>query len=113
MTETVTPELDLEKMQRDISIIRETNAALVSEIEQMGGGLDLSLARFEHLIEELQQLGVITEAQRWTEQLKWELGLKTQLVNIRSQLQEMHAHRPEARRGMVKPPEKKLWTPGT
>lgn len=105
-------EEEIDKLKSKVGIIRETNSALVDEIERMGGGVDLTLARFEHLVQALEDLGVITTEQRWNEQLAWETGLKSQLIAIRDRLIEMHAASPDPRRPIKAPPKKQLWLPG-
>lgn len=79
---------DLEKKQRAAGRLRETNAGLMREIESLGGSLDVSVARIEHFIDGLVQIGVLTDEQRWDEQEKWERSLRGQLIPVRDKMRE-------------------------
>lgn len=77
-----TPPDDLEKVKRKVGMLRETNSNIVAEIESLGGEVEITVARVEHMFEFLVQLGIITELQRWQEQYTWERDLKSQLVPV-------------------------------
>lgn len=79
-------QIDAEKLARKTQMLRDTNAGLAREIEQMGAGVDgLHLARLEHFFRHLIEIGVVTEEQFVKESYEWEKGLRTQLVSIRDQ----------------------------
>lgn len=81
---------ELEKQARKVSQLRSTNAGLMSEIEQLGGELDITTARLEHFIQTLFELGVISGEQLLNEQESWERSLRGQLVPVRDKLREAH-----------------------
>lgn len=105
------------KKKQKLNRIRETNAAIVSEIEQMGGGLDLTVPRLEHFMVNLVELGILTEDQLLDEAYRWEMTLKDQLVpmvrDMRERIQEARrvamernkaAKRPRADGALILPP---------
>lgn len=73
--------------------IRETNSAIVQEIESLGGSLELLTPRMEHFMAFLVQIGVVTEEQLIEECIAWEHNLKEQLVPI---VQRVRQQRQEA-----------------
>lgn len=83
---------DLEKERakhtRKIQQLRNVNHGLAREIEELGGGVDLTMARMEHLVEWLADLGIISEDQRLDEAEAWERHLRPQLIQIRDRIKE-------------------------
>jgi hypothetical protein len=90
-----------EKLEHKIGMARTTNASLANEVEAMGGAVDLATARVEFLTSWLVEQGVITNLQRLEEQLKWEQGLKPQLVRTRDALKERLQAQVAARRAEI------------
>lgn len=80
---------DLEKLERKVQGIRVVNSALMNEIEQLGGGADISIARTEHFIKWVCDKLEIDVMDRWDEQLQWEKALKPQLISMRDQIKEV------------------------
>ena len=71
---------DVEKIKRHALMLRDTNSRCVAEMEQLGTGVDFSIARMEMFMDFLVESGLITELQRWTEQERWERNMKAQIV---------------------------------
>jgi hypothetical protein len=109
---------ELQKAQDAVGRIRELNAATMNEIEQMGGGAEVSIARIEHFIRWICIHLDIPEEKRWEEQLEWEKALKPQLIGIRDQLKalrkeqalQMQAQQSKAP-GAQQAKGPRLWTP--
>lgn len=76
------PPDDLPKVQRKVQMLRETNSAIVAEIESLGGAVEITVARVEHMFHYLVHLEILTELQLWQEQYTWERDLKAQLVPV-------------------------------
>lgn len=88
-------EKEKEKLSRKVHQLRTTNSGLMGEIEQYGGQMDVAIARLEHLIGELVDLGILTTEQMLIEAEKWERSLRTQLIPVRDRLREAHEQRLE------------------
>lgn len=86
--------------------LRQSNVNMIAKIEQLGGGIDLTMARIEHFINYLVGIGEISEAQAWQEQLGWERNLRPQL---QSSLQVVQSLAAENARQAAQP---KLIVPG-
>ena len=71
------------KLSKQVTSLRHVNTAMVNEYESMGGSLDLTMARMEHLMGHLVSIGVITELQHMQEALAWEEHLKPQVKAAR------------------------------
>lgn len=70
---------EIGRKTRDMNARRVVNAKMVEDFESMGGVLDLTMARIEHLMNFLVTQGIITELQHVTEQLEWEEHLRPQV----------------------------------
>lgn len=81
---------DLREDIREVAIfavqMREKNVAAVGEIERLGGGVDLSSAKTEHVLNALVQIGILTELNRWQIEADWERKLNRQLKEMRARL---------------------------
>lgn len=102
---------DLAPEVRDVAVfavrMRDKNVASIGEIERLGGGVELSSAKTEHVLTALVHMGVLTELQRWQIEADWERKLNRQLKEIRARLDEMIS----AQRTAAKHPPKKLILP--
>ena len=116
-----------EKIERKVAQLRTTNAGLTQEIEQLGGGVEVTTARLEHFMQWICTELDIPKEKRLGEMLAWEQGLRTQLIPIRDKLKEhrqqqhdqmrrqQEAAEKAARRGSHRAddaPKVGLWTPG-
>lgn len=85
-----TPIEDLDPETQKVAVkaqgLREQNANMAGQIEQMGAGIDVAAARQEHLLNQLVSLGVITEHAMWEINLDWEQSLRPQLKSILDRL---------------------------
>lgn len=105
---------DLPEEARPVAVfaiqMRERNAAVAGQIEALGGGVEISAAKMDHMLVALCNLGVITELQMWQIHADWEKNLRGQLKESFERMQAIHRERQvEARR---KATEKKLIIPG-
>lgn len=115
---------EIEKLERKIHQLRTTNAGLTSEIEQLGGGIEVSVARIEHFIKWICIELDLPEERRLNEQVDWETALRAQLIPIRDKIRDQRqaevaeARRRQAeversrRKGTHKEEKPGLWTPG-
>lgn len=101
---------DIQKLAVAATELRHLNSNTVGQIERLGGGIDLNMARIEHLMTSLFELEIITEAQLWAIALDWEKKLKPQLKASLERLQAMHREAMEARKAEAIRP--KLIVPG-
>ena len=95
---------DGKRIARTCMGIRQQNANIIKDIEKLGGDVDVSTARLEHLLQSLVDLKILQPSMMWEIQLDWEKRLRSQLGPIRQRLQELDkTPRPKA--------TKKLWLP--
>lgn len=88
--------------------MRAKNAETISQIEQMGGALDITPAKLDHMLVALCDLGVITDLQMWQIHADWERNLRAQLKPQKETMQGIFQARQEAAR---RAPAKKLILP--
>lgn len=117
---------EIEKVERKIAQLRTTNAGLTQEIESLGGGVEVTVARLEHFMQWICIELDIPKEKRLEEQLNWEMGLRVQLIGVRDKVKEtrqaMEAElrrREKAAADAAATPKGKhtgekqgLWTPG-
>lgn len=104
MSDEAAPDWSNDRYARAIDRLRVTNAGLAREIEAMGGGVEILVARLEHFMGFLVAEGIISEGQQVREQYAWERGLRDQLITARNGLKEQvekaRAHQREQMRKM-------------
>lgn len=85
--------------------LHEVNSQLVTEIQTLGGGVDLVAAMIEHFMASMVEFGVLTQEQFWDSRLSWEMQLKPQLIEVRDRVRQMHAQRQITRptQGLIVP----------
>jgi len=68
--------------------LNKQNRAMLATIEQLGGSVDTTDARFEFTLHALKELGVITELQMWEISQRWELHLRRELQELLGRIKE-------------------------
>jgi hypothetical protein len=95
---------DEQRMARDTMNLRLQNANIVADIERNGGEVEVTMARLEHFMESLVDMGIIMPGDLWREQNSWEKSLRSQLKPIRERLADVHTTpRPVGKR-LILPP---------
>jgi hypothetical protein len=73
--------------------MRAKNAETISQIEAMGGSLDITPAKLDHILVALCDIGVITDLQMWQIHADWERNLRAQLKPQKETMQGIHQQR--------------------
>ena len=89
--------------------MRQKNTNNIAAIEQMGGAVEITVARLEHFFDSLVAMGIISNDDRWTEERSWQIDLNKQLKDMRQRMEEIRqAAKDEAKRPrLVLPPHVK------
>lgn len=94
---------DLEKLERKTQMLRGTNAQISNEIESMGGAVEVTVARIEHLIQSMVEEGYLSRSFAVREQYQWERGLRAQLVLTVNRMRDLVRRNFDAQRRISKP----------
>lgn len=79
---------ELRKKGEKVDRTRASNADRLDALEKQGAAFDLSIARIDHMLDQMCVMGVFTKEQLITMCQVWEDDLAKQLDNIEKQMNE-------------------------